>query len=143
MSVSINMTSADKRKFANDIKKFSKEAGRSVEESIARTAAFTASEAKKIVPVDKGFLKNSIRPEKKGKFTWEVATNIGYGLFVEFGTGPHEIRIKKKMALSNGKVIFGKKVMHPGTRAQPFLRPAFEKAKRKVFKELRQAFARR
>ena len=65
MSVSVKMTSADKRKFANDIKKFSKEAGRSVEESIARTAAFTASEAKKIVPVDKGFLKNSIRARKE------------------------------------------------------------------------------
>ena len=117
MSVSVKMTSADKRKFANDIKKFSKEAGLSVEDSITRTAAFTASEAKKIVPVDKGFLKNSIRAEKKGKFTWEVATNIGYGLFVEFGT------YKQK--------------------AQPFLRPAFERARKKVFKELRQAFAKR
>jgi HK97 gp10 family phage protein len=62
-------------------------------------------------------LKNSIRAEKKGEFTWEVATNIGYGLFVEFGT------YKQK--------------------AQPFLRPAFKRAKRKVFKELRQAFAKR
>ena len=112
--VSIKMSATDKRKFANDIKKFSADAGKAVELSIEQVARQTTFEAKQIVPVDKGFLKNSIRAEKKERLTWEVATNIGYGLYVEFGTRRQ--------------------------RAQPYLRPAFERAKQKIFTYLRQNF---
>ena len=117
--VSIKMSAADKRKFANDIKKFSADAGKAVELSIEQVARQTTFEAKQIVPVDKGFLKGSIRAEKKERLTWEVATNIGYGLYVEFGT-----------PVGTG----------PNGGPRPFLRPAFERAKQKIFTYLRQNF---
>lgn len=48
-----------------------------------------------------------------------------YGLFVEVGTGPHIIASHGDYPLrdKHGNV-FGRVVHHPGTRAQPYLRPA-------------------
>jgi hypothetical protein len=53
------------------------------------------------------------------------------GLFVEVGTRPHVIRPKNprgwlRWTGPDGRVHFAKKVNHPGTRAQPHLRPALE-----------------
>lgn len=52
------------------------------------------------------------------------------GLFMEVGTRPHVIRPKKPDGwlrwVSGGKVHFAKVVHHPGTSAQPHLRPALE-----------------
>jgi hypothetical protein len=54
-----------------------------------------------------------------------------YGLFMEVGTRPHVIRPKNprdwlRWIGADGRVHFAKKVNHPGTRAQPHLRPALE-----------------
>jgi len=54
-----------------------------------------------------------------------------YGLFCEVGTRPHVIRPRTpggwlRWVDSSGKVRFAKEVHHPGTRAQPHLRPALD-----------------
>lgn len=54
-----------------------------------------------------------------------------YGLFVEVGTRPHVIRPKRpngwlRWVGSDGRVHFAKVVHHPGTSAQPHLRPALD-----------------
>jgi hypothetical protein len=53
-----------------------------------------------------------------------------YGLFMEVGTRPHVIRPRNPGGwlrwFEGGKVRFAKVVHHPGTRAQPHLRPALE-----------------
>lgn len=48
-----------------------------------------------------------------------------YAKFVHFGTKPYVIKVKKAKALANksGKV-FGKKVNHPGIKANPYLKKA-------------------
>ncbi|GGM53276.1 hypothetical protein ACFFX1_54990 [Dactylosporangium sucinum] len=48
------------------------------------------------------------------------------GLFAEVGTKPHVIESHGDYPLRNAKTgqVFGKKVNHPGTEAQPHLRPA-------------------
>lgn len=47
------------------------------------------------------------------------------GLFGEVGTGPHVIEARNKQALAwPGGAHPVKKVNHPGTKAQPHLRPA-------------------
>lgn len=48
------------------------------------------------------------------------------GLFVEVGTAPHVIESHGPYPLRNATTgqVFGKKVNHPGTEAQPHLRPA-------------------
>ena len=72
-------------------------------------------------------------PRLRNNVTSKVSVNAGggtatvgldykkvhHGHLVEFGTKPHKIIIK----LANGKTII---VNHPGSKAQPFMRPAFD-----------------
>lgn len=46
-----------------------------------------------------------------------------YAPYVEFGTAPHVIEAKNASVLANKKSgqFFGKRVNHPGTKANPFL----------------------
>jgi hypothetical protein len=46
-----------------------------------------------------------------------------YAPYVEFGTGPHEIKAVNKRVLANVQTgqVFGPIVHHPGTKANPFL----------------------
>lgn len=77
-------------------------------------------------PVDTGDLKNSISYNVNGSI---LSFNMAeHALFVEFGTKPHIIVPKEKKALkwkSGGSDVFAKKVYHPGTRPQPFIRNTF------------------
>lgn len=51
-----------------------------------------------------------------------------YGLDVELGTKPHVIESHGPYPLRNARTrqVFGRTVHHPGTHAQPFLRPCVE-----------------
>lgn len=58
-----------------------------------------------------------------------VGTNVAYGPAVEYGTSAHEIRPVNKQALYwPGAAHPVPVVQHPGTAAQPFMRPAFDDA---------------
>lgn len=110
-------------------------------------------------PVDTGRLKNSIKVVTYGRglLIWMV----DYGKFVEFGTPPHVIEPKNKKSLKfewtemNGKMVgrtgrlrkgiskakttdaFFKKVKHPGTRPNPFVRNMITtKLKKIIIEEL-------
>ena len=64
-----------------------------------------------------------------GKIVITVPTE--YAEAVEFGTAPHIIVPKNKKALAfsmDKKKVIVKKVKHPGTRPQPYMRPAMHKA---------------
>lgn len=79
-----------------------------------------AQDIRRNAPVDSGEMVRSVR---------RVGTDILIGTdhwhFVEYGTQPHIIRPRVKRALWwPGADHPVKKVYHPGTRAQPFIRPA-------------------
>jgi hypothetical protein len=76
-----------------------------------------------IGPKPKGFMEVNKPNQENVAF---VGTTVFYGPYVEYGTGPHEIRIKKAKVLTDGKNFFGKVVQHPGTEAVPFMRPAID-----------------
>jgi len=99
-------------------------------------------EAQRLAPRRTGNLARSIR---LGTVTPTSAVvqagglqNVGYAGFVEFGTRPHVIVPRNRKALRfaasaagrrltgsprvGAAVVFAKRVMHPGTKAQPFLR---------------------
>lgn len=85
-------------------------------------------------PVDIGRLKNSIKffPLSFGLSSYTIYVGVEYGADVEFGTSPHVIKPVNRKALKfkvGNKIIFSKKVQHPGTEAQPFLRPALDQVK--------------
>jgi hypothetical protein len=78
------------------------------------------NELVRVAPVDSGDLRNSISYEVTGSGV-NIKMNE-YGYYVEFGTRPHEIRVKNAKVLSDGKRIFGRVVQHPGTEPNPFIR---------------------
>lgn len=108
-------------------------------------------------PVDTGLLRNSIRvrPTEKGL----IIVMNDYGKFVEFGTSPHTIeaknkeslafewtevdgqmvgrkgRLEKKMSKSQSSKAFYKKVKHPGTRPNPFIRNTLQNKLGKIIAE--------
>lgn len=78
-------------------------------------------------PVDTGDLLSTIRVEGNRIF---VGDNIiaPYWADVEYGTKPHMIYPVNAKALrweGPSGPVFAKKVKHPGTKAQPFIRPNF------------------
>lgn len=100
------------------------------------------SYARHNVPVVTGTLKDSIGYDIVGDTAVLYAT-APHAPFVEYGTGsrgevptgPYVIEPKYAQALHfkvNGRDVFAKRVVHPGVRPRPFLRPAMEHA-RKVF----------
>lgn len=76
------------------------------------------------VPVKSGELRQSITIESDGESA-KIGPHVPYAVFVHEGTAPHEIRPRFAKALAfeiGGVTIFAKRVQHPGTHAQPFLK---------------------
>jgi HK97 gp10 family phage protein len=102
------------------------------EETAKEIAIFVEAEAKQRVAVKTGHLRRSITHETEHedhKSTARIGTNVEYAQVLEEGSKPHEIKRKdgKPLKLNiNGKWVTVGKVNHPGTKAQPYLRPAIE-----------------
>jgi HK97 gp10 family phage protein len=101
-----------------------------VKRAVDRTRMDVQNEARRRAPVDTGRLRSSIvsRAEGSGRSVgYVIGTNVNYAAAVEYGTSPHVITPKNKRALYwPGAAHPVAKVNHPGTAAQPFLRPAIE-----------------
>lgn len=107
-----------------------------IEKNILRSALRAGgneykAEIKATVPVDKGDLRRSVRVVTSAKRgTIYAKVKIGgkkapHAHLVEFGTAAHKIAPKNAEALRFGGVTAAE-VDHPGARAQPFARPAFD-----------------
>lgn len=136
--VKAEFTDASLRKFFKTMEKVEGKLKRDVINEVNATSLEIATDAKRSAPVDEGRLRSSIgilrsRPDGLGTV---IGTNVTYAPVVEFGSRAHEIRIKNKSVLTNGKVFFGKSVNHPGTKPQPFLYPAYEKGKKNMISRL-------
>ena len=80
-------------------------------------------------PVDHGRLSGSFSLSQRGALYWEIRSGVEYLRAVHEGTGPRMIEPVNKKALRfvvDGNVIFAKRVMHPGTRANPFIDRAIQ-----------------
>ena len=78
------------------------------------------------------------KPKRKGR----GGTTHFYWRFLEFGAQAHEITVKVKKALKIGDNI-RPKAKHPGIRAQPFMRPAFDKKQDEAEKKVAQVLRRK
>lgn len=107
-----------------------------MQSSLRGGAKLIADRARALVPVDSGDLRDSIKVRaRKNKRTGYVNVYVAaggrrkgdpfYAHMVEFGTGQHEIRPKGEGSLFIAGV-FRRVVQHPGARAKPFMRPAFD-----------------
>jgi HK97 gp10 family phage protein len=100
--------------------------------AVGKAQGIVADEARAIVPVDTGTLRDSIREEQledDGKqVTAQVSANTYYAAFVEFGTG-------RRGAESAGAGPFNYTMSWPGMVAQPYLRPALDSARSRVMEQ--------
>lgn len=80
-----------------------------------------------LCPVNTGTLRSRIHYTWKTPLEAVLEDGTNYGVFVELGTEPHEIKPFARKALhwkKDEKDYFAKKVFHPGTNPQPFFMPA-------------------
>lgn len=104
---------------------------RLAEESYTRRAAamrHAEATAKRLCPVDTGVLVSTIEGEAD-RATMNDRLSAGdavadYAAVVEVGGRPHIIRSHGTYPLRDGDgKVYGREVRHPGTPAQPYLRP--------------------
>jgi HK97 gp10 family phage protein len=113
---------------------------RGIQNALQRSILLIESMAKREAPVNKqsggGNLRQSIRSQMTNAYTGVVSVGAVYALFVHQGTRPHIIQARDKKVLANVRTgqIFGRTVHHPGTRANPFLQRAVDKARPEINK---------
>lgn len=135
-----------------------------LKKALNKAALELMNDAKRECPVDMGQLRASIRPTfYQNGLTAEVSTNVGYGAFVEFGTGPLG-RATYDGELPSGYVygpggkmpplaplrewcrrhhidprlafVIARKIGKNGMKARPFMWPAFVKARRTIGEDI-------
>lgn len=120
--------------------------GKAPDDMLREVGVRAVAEAKAIVPRKTGNLGRTIRLGARSSTHVEVRAggqgDVGYAAAVEFGSRPHVIlpRRAKVLAWGGARTLggrlrsgssatnFARRVNHPGTRAQPYLIPGFEKA---------------
>ena len=114
----------------SDVQKVLKKSGFNIEARAKRNITNNGS-------VKTGHLRRGITTDVGNMEVTVHTSNIKYARGVEEGTRPHTIRAKNKKALywKDAKHPV-KSVRHPGSRAKPFLIPAFEKEKEVIMKDL-------
>jgi len=113
--------------FAADTENAADQLNEVVGDAVLETGLQVEDTAKTRAPVDTGTLRASIGTSRLGQLTVSVGTTVKYAPDVEFGTKPHPITPDGKDALAfevGGETIVRSRVEHPGTPAQPFMRPA-------------------
>ncbi len=124
---------------------------RATEEALTRAGVMVAGDAMLNAPVRSGRLRGSItwqtrtegsepagNPEDavsrpKDKKTVHVGTNVEYAPHTEYGTRSHMINSPVKIRGVGWRYI----KRHPGTKAQPFLRPALDGKKAAILRDFK------
>lgn len=98
---------------------------RAIEPTVRHVTDAVTVDARRLCPIDQGDLERSIRPEHLG-LKGRIWVGTDHWHPTEYGSPPHPIRIRHKKVLYNHETdtFFGREVRHPGTPAQPFMRPA-------------------
>ena len=92
--------------------------------------------------VDTGHLRRGISTDIRGLGATIHTSNIKYAPGVEYGTKAHIIKAKNKKALYwKGAKHPVKKVNHPGSKAKPFLIPAFNQEKDQFLEKLKEVIS--
>ncbi|WNI15573.1 HK97 gp10 family phage protein [Actinacidiphila sp. ITFR-21] len=124
--------SLNTRQYENALRRALGQQSEDVRRAIVQTGVDVQNDARQRCPVDTGRLRSSIvhRTDGSGRVTGVVVgTNVSYAADVEYGTAPHVIvPVNKKALYWPGASHPVSRVNHPGTRAQPFMRPALELA---------------
>lgn len=113
-----------------------------LQQAMVKATSMIQQEARRVAP-DRfknrtGNLRRSIQSRVYGPQKGKVFVGADYGYFVEAGTRPHTILpVNKKMLAFKvgGKLVFARKINHPGSRPYPFMEPAFKENTPKIVQE--------
>lgn len=120
---------ADITSLADALKHTAAQSQITTQQVLIESANHILAEMESRVPVKTGKLRTSlsIRIETNKVI---IGPHTSYDAAVEFGSKPHVIVPKKPGGVLvftvGGTKVFTRKVRHPGTRAQPYVRPAFQ-----------------
>jgi len=132
MAKQVTMTIKGLDKFISNLDNIDGKVKSRLQEAVNEAALFATDEIKAVTPVAKRQLVRSIRPEF-GVLRAVISPNTKYAIFVHEGTRPHIIMPLKKQALYwKGALHPVRRVLHPGTKAQPFLETGMTNAKEGV-----------
>ena len=139
----IKINADELNKFSVEVIKLSNEVEEDVKKVVKNSAFSIEANAKsnltKNKSVDTGHLRRGIATDIKGLGATIHTSNIKYAPGVEYGTKAHIIRPKNKKVLYwKGAKHPVKKVNHPGSKAKPFLIPAFNQEKDQFLEKLKE-----
>lgn len=98
---------------------------------VRRLTEKIADDARAGCPIDSGDLVESIGTSYPGDLVGVVTVGTDHWAETEYGSHPHIIRSHGPWSLrSDEGEYFGRVVHHPGTPAQPFMRPALYQRRR-------------
>lgn len=120
--------SADVYKLAQALRESAGQSEITTQNVLLHSANYIKADMEARAPVRTGRMRQSIEIKVMNEGV-RIGPTTDYAAYVEYGTKPHEIRPKNKKALRfrmGNTLVFAKKVNHPGTKAQPFVRPAFD-----------------
>ena len=137
----IKIDTSEIDKFVIDLKDTSENIRSDVQKVLKKSGFNIEAKAKLNITnngsVKTGHLRRGITTDVGNMEVTVHTSNIKYARGVEEGTRPHIIRAKNKKALYwKGAKHPVKSVRHPGSRAKPFLIPAFEKEKEVLIRDL-------
>ena len=137
----IKIDTSEIDKFVIDLKDTSENIRSDVQKVLKKSGFNIEAKAKLNITnngsVKTGHLRRGITTDVGNMDVTVHTSNIKYARGVEEGTRPHTIRAKNKKALYwKGAKHPVKSVRHPGSKAKPFLIPAFEKEKEVLIRDL-------
>ena len=140
--IKINTDEIDK--FAVELVELSEKSRDNVQKAIKKSAFNIEANAKKNLAANKsvvtGHLRRSVATQMGDLEATIHTSNVKYAAIVEKGSKAHIIRPKNKKALYwKGAKRPVKLVNHPGSKAKPYLEPAFESEKDKFIENLKEA----
>lgn len=141
------ITIKNEKAYNQKLKRFAKKTGKQFDMVLTDATNKMHRKAVNDAPVDNGDLRQNIRISGKGV----VISHKTYSEAVEKGTKPHTIRAKDAKVLAGAArkapsgwnnfsrdwAIYGKEVRHPGTKGQPFMRPAWEHGRNVLNREIK------
>ena len=139
----IKIDTSEIDKFVIDLKETSEEIRSDVQKVLVNSGFNIEARAKRNLSnngsVKTGHLRRGITTDVGNMEVTVHTSNIKYAPGVEFGTKPHIIKPKNKKALYwKGASHPVKSVRHPGSKAKPYLIPAFEKEKDTFINDLKE-----
>lgn len=129
--------------FAGDLEDIADEIDEAIDRGTAETALSIEKTAKVKAPVRDGELRADIKALKMAMAIYSIGTTKKYGPSMEYGSKPHSITPNGPYPLrffweKKGRWVSTYQVDHPGTEAQPFIRPALNKHRSSLVENINQ-----